>query len=242
MKKAVQRFFNHRWLICLLIIVFSLALLFLVGSLIMQWQKRETCENIVDVWEDIGHLMFQTYDSNMDFVHNLNSVKVYFRSNLLDGILYEWRWLEKHELLPVTPTTKYISLENEEQDVATPQNGESYSVPMLLMIRTEETVFHDNPNTLDYTKTISTVDIDGKAIYSVKDGSLLWEGYTSEIKLSDYVIDSQNGTEREQESLKGEFFEAINDTYSIISSDLTMGVGCGDTLFLDFGVLQYQYQ
>lgn len=85
----------------------------------MRWQKQETCESIADVWKDVGHLVSQKYDTDMDLIHNLSLVKIYFKSNLLDGILYEWRYIEKSGLLPPTAqTTKYISLDAEGQNIS----------------------------------------------------------------------------------------------------------------------------
>lgn len=201
-KNAVQELFKHKQLICVLIIAFCFVFLLLAGSFVLQWQKQETCKNIIDVWADIGHLIFQESDANIDLWYNFSLVSIYFRSNLLDGILYEWRWLEKHDLFPMEPTTKYLCLDIERQENAAPQNDKYYSVPMLLIIRAEETIFHTNPNTLDYSKKISSVDIDGRAVYLARNDSLLWEGYTSEIVLSNYVIDSQNGSEKKSATIK----------------------------------------
>ena len=232
--------FKHKRLIYVFIITFCFALLILAGSLVLQWQKQETCEGITDVWVDIGHLIFQKNDANIDLGYNFNLVNIYFRSNLLDGILYEWRWIEKHDLLPIAPTTKYLYLDIKRQDSAIPQNGKSYSVPMMLIIRAEETVFHNNPNTLDYSKKISSVDIDGRAVYFARNDSLLWEGYTSEIVLSNYVIDSQNGTEKNQQRIKGELFEAVNNTKPLITPNLALGVDRSDNVFFSYGILQYE--
>lgn len=242
MRNMAQRLFKGKRLIYLSIILLALVLLNLGLSVILRWQKQETCESIADVWKDVGHLVSQKYDTDMDLIHNLSLVKIYFKSNLLDGILYEWRYIEKSGLLPPTAqTTKYISLDAEGQNNSSPQNGESYSIPMVLIISAEETIFHNNPNFFDYTKKISTVDVDGRAIYSVENGSLLWKGYTSEIVFSDCIIEPQNRIEN-QKILKGEFYETVKAEYSSISSDIAIEDRCGDEIFLDLGILQNQCQ
>ena len=214
MRNMAQRLFKGKRLIYLSIILLALVLLNLGLSVIMRWQKQETCESIADVWKDVGHLVSQKYDTDMDLIHNLSLVKIYFKSNLLDGILYEWRYIEKSGLLPPTAqTTKYISLDAEGH----------------------------NPNFFDYTKKISTVDVDGRAIYSVENGSLLWKGYTSEIVFSDCIIEPQNRIEN-QKILKGEFYETVKAEYSSISSDIAIEDRCGDEIFLDLGILQNQCQ
>lgn len=96
-------------------------------------------------------------------------------------------------------------------------------------------------NFFDYTKKISTVDVDGRAIYSVENGSLLWKGYTSEIVFSDCIIEPQNRIEN-QKILKGEFYETVKAEYSSISSDIAIEDRCGDEIFLDLGILQNQCQ
>lgn len=123
------------------------------------------------------------------------------------------------------------------------RSGKEWQVAttMVLIISAEETIFHNNPNFFDYTKKISTVDVDGRAIYSVENGSLLWKGYTSEIVFSDCIIEPQNRIEN-QKILKGEFYETVKAEYSSISSDIAIEDRCGDEIFLDLGILQNQCQ
>lgn len=57
MRNMAQRLFKGKRLIYLSIILLALVLLNLGLSVIMRWQKQETCESIADVWKDVGHLV-----------------------------------------------------------------------------------------------------------------------------------------------------------------------------------------
>ena len=64
MRNMAQRLFKGKRLIYLSIILLALVLLNLGLSVIMRWQKQETCESIADVWKDVGHLVSQKYDTD----------------------------------------------------------------------------------------------------------------------------------------------------------------------------------
>lgn len=209
-----------------------LILLFLAGSLILQRQKRETCPTAADVWRDIGHLLSQKGSEQLG--HRLSSLRIYLSSNLLDGVLYEWRWLDEQGMLPEDPDSCYVGWGTSEADEAAPGQEGSYAVPTMLMVWSEETVFHNNPHTLDYTKQINTVDIDGRAVYSYEDGSLSWAGYTSQITFSSYVTEAGTGTETEKKTVQGALFDSVAGS-AWIPSDAALWVPRQGTLFFDPG-------
>lgn len=231
-------FSRHKRIACVSLVLLALMIAFLSGSIVLQQQKKETCENVVEVWQDVGHLLFQKQNGSLQLSHGFSALHRYLFSNLLDATLYEWRLLEDEDRLPQSPDTCYLSWQgkSQEQD-AKPQEGSNVA-PVLLSISTSSATFHDNPTELDYTHQISAVEVDGRVLYTRKNGKLLWSGYTSKVTISSYVTDTPQDTQTTQQSWQGTSFGPISNISSVLDCDLTLGTGRVTSLTLDYGAQQ----
>lgn len=231
-------FSRHKGIACVSLVLLTLLLVFLSGSIVLQQQKKETCGNVVEVWQDVGHLLSQKQDGALQLSHGFSSLHRYFSSNLLDASLCEWRILEGNDRLPQSPDTCYLSWQggNREQQ-AQPQEGTNV-VPVYLSISTASTTFHDNAAELDYTHQVSTVEVDGRVLYTYQDGKLLWSGYTSKVTSSSFVTDTPQDTQTTQQSWQGTSFGQSSNISSVLDYDLTLGTGQAASLTLDYGAQQ----
>lgn len=231
-------FSGHKRIACVALVLLALMLVFLSGSVVLQQQKKETCQNVVEVWEDVGHLLSQKQDGALQLSHGFASLHRYLCSNLLDASLYEWRLLEGEDRLPRSPDTCYLSWQGGSQgQQGQPREGTNV-VPVVLSISTAGTTFHDNPTELDYIHQGNTVEVDGRVLYTYQDGKLLWSGYTSKVTRSSFVTDTPQDTQTTQQSWQGASFGQISSISSELDCDLTRGAGRVASPVLDCGAQQ----
>lgn len=231
-------FSRHKRRACVWLVLPALILVFLGGSIVLQQQKKETCGNVAEVWQDVGHLLSQKQDGVLQLSHGFSSLHRCLCSNLLDASLYEWRLLEDEDRLPQSPDTCYISWQGgswQQQDQ--PQEGTNV-VPVVLSISASDTTFHANPAELDYTHQVSTVEVDGRVLYTYQADKLLWSGYTSKVTISSFVTDTPKDTQTTQQSWQGSSFGSISNISPVLDDDLTLGTGQDTSLTLDCGAQQ----
>lgn len=231
-------FLKHRRLIVTSLVLLCLLGGFLGGSVVLQQQKKATCRNVVEVWQDVGHLLSQKQTGTLQLYHGFSSLHRYLFSNLLDGSLYEWRLLEQEGKLPQSPDTRYLSWSEQDQDKITqPQEGTNV-VPVFLSITTSSTTFHDNPTELDYTHQVCNLEVDGRVLYTYQDGQLLWSGYTSQVTISSYVTDTPQDTKTEKQTFQGTSFGKFSGVQPVLDADLALGASRASSLTLDCGTQQ----
>lgn len=239
MKGNTKTFFTrHKLFTAVSLVLLVLIVVFLSGSVVLQQKKKETCKNVVEVWQDVGHLLSQKQTGTLQLSHGFSSLHRYLFSNLLDGSLYEWRLLEQEGRLPRSPDTRYLSWSEQDQEKTTqPQEGTNV-VPVLLTITTSSTTFHDNPTELDYTHQVNDVEVDGRVLYTQQDNKLLWSGYTSQVTISSYVTDSPQDTKTERQTFQGTSFGKFSGVEPVLDADLALGAGRNSSLTLDCGAQQ----
>lgn len=236
--KRTFKMSNHKGITAVSLVLLVLIVVFLSGSVVLQQKKKETCKNVVEVWQDVGHLLSQKQTGTLQLSHGFSSLHLYLFSNLLDGSLYEWRLLEQEGRLPRSPDTRYLSWSEQDQERTTqPQEGTNV-VPVLLTITTSSTTFHDNPTELDYTHQVNDVEVDGRVLYTQQDNKLLWSGYTSQVTISSYVTDSPQDTQTEQQTFQGTSFGKFSGVEPVLDADLALGAGWDSSLTLDCGAQQ----
>lgn len=229
---------NHKGITAVSLVVLVLLMVFLGGSVALQQQKKATCRNVMEVWQDVGHLLSQKQTGTLQLSHGFSSLHRYLFSNLLDGSLYEWRLLEQEGKLPQSPDTRYLSWSEQDQDKTTqPQEGTNV-VPVLLTITTSSTTFHDNFTELDYTHQVDNLEVDGRVLYTYQDGQLLWSGYTSQVTISSYVTDTPQDTKTEKQTFQGTSFGHFSSLQPVLDADLTLGAGQDSAPTLDCGTLR----
>lgn len=230
-----------KWAVIFRYIILSLVMFFLLGSLLICSQKRNTCSSITDVWKDVEHLISQKDGHRTDSSHIRHALRLYFFSNLLDGPLCEWRYLEQQQLLPQVPDIIYLSWDTIDGSADTVFSSATFCVPVLLRISSVETTFHNNPNTLDYTHEVNTVEVEGYAVYSKNDNTFFWDGYSSKLVFSSYVTEAETETQKSREIMCGTSFSDIEmGDFSSLSYEDALVAKKGSSCFFDAGVLQHQ--
>ena len=208
----------RKWVISLL----KISLLLGCGIILMLcflWQnKKNTCNNIWDVYEDIKIILTQRSHEGINIMHGMKTMGVYLTSNILDGTLYEWRLISETEVILEEIEIKHIEWEAAKRRFVAYNPGEKEASCVIhekvhMFVKTvNPTIFHKDSPTLDYTDKANYIDIIGYVLCPKNENTMF--GYCSDLKITYIEGDSKGSTIMDKE-YKTKYAEAIeNEEYS----------------------------
>ncbi len=230
-KNKHKNFSLKHVMICLLTIIISIVLIGITVTFLLWHSKKETCDNLSDVYVDVTTILTQ----DDPHLHKLETLCIYLSSHRLDHILYEWRKLRDTDII-LGDLEHHIVLQSE--NFTTDANTLNTPIPIKetwLLATCRNVTYHSNPTELDYTRNTNFIDIMGYSLYSEDQEHII--GYVSKLNIT--LCTTENGENyRTEESYTADFWNALNN------SNPTELDALYDTLqnngrYFDFAVLQY---